>query len=81
MICVIHPSRARAGSRDPGITHALACMHHAGSAGSRGIPGSCMHAHACIVHASVGTWIEVCPDGAAVAMAVTMHPDVYNTHG
>eukprot|EP01050_Picozoa_sp_SAG11_P060113 SAG11_NODE_39338_length_234_cov_125.792593_1_plen_28_part_01 len=28
MICVIHPSRARAGSRDPGITHALACMHH-----------------------------------------------------
>ena len=31
------------GSRDPN-THA--CMHHAGSAGSRGIPESCMHAHA-----------------------------------
>ena len=72
-------ARARAGSRDPGITHA--CMHHAGSGGSRGIPGSCMHAHACIVHASVGTRIEVCPDGVAVAMAVTMHPNVYNTHG
>ena len=45
-ICVIHPSRvarACAGSRDPN-THA--CMHHAGSAGSRGIPESCMHAHA-----------------------------------
>ena len=71
---------ARARGIPESRNHACTGMH-AGSAGSRGIPGSCMHAHACIVHASVGTRIEVCPDGVAVAMAVTMHPDVYNTHG
>eukprot|EP01050_Picozoa_sp_SAG11_P009532 SAG11_NODE_902_length_6620_cov_3.401012_6_plen_126_part_00 len=80
MTCVIYPSRARARFRDLN-THA--CMHHAESHASCVIAQPCMsaHAHACIVHASVGTWTEVCPDGVAVAMAVTMHPDVYNTHG